>query len=223
MNVKEGDLSECDPIQVEQMNKELVPVVNMKDQVVELKSKKECHLMTNIKKGLLHRAFSVLLFNSKKEFLLTQRSNGKITFPGYYTNACCSHPASTEEELDKSNNFIGIRRAAKRRLVFELGIKESDLDVDDIHFMTRFVYMAPSDDPMWGEHEMDYVLVINKELAIDPNTNELQYWRYMNKEQLDHFMGKFVAFSRFFMTCFFTIQFFLNYHRLSTLVSIRES
>lgn len=130
------------------------------------------------------------MFNSKNEFLLTQRSDNKITFPGHYTNACCSHPSAVEEELDKSDNFIGIRRAAKRRLVFELGIKESDLDIDEIHFMTRFVYMAPSENPVWGEHEMDYILVINKDLPINPNTDELKYWEYLNKDQLDAFMSE---------------------------------
>lgn len=72
--------------------------------------------------------------------------------------------------------------------MFELGIKDTDLDIDDIQFMTRFVYLAPSEDPIWGEHEMDYVLIINKDLPINPNVNEVKYADYVSKEQLDTFM-----------------------------------
>jgi isopentenyl-diphosphate delta-isomerase len=89
-------------------------VVNEADQVIGIESKKNCksseyslsnfcllvfsqilfagHLMTNINKGLLHRAFSVFLFNERNELLLQQRADEKITFPGYWTNTCCSHP-----------------------------------------------------------------------------------------------------------------------------------
>ena len=57
--------------------------------------------------NICHRAFSVFLFNSKGELLLQRRSAAKITFPGLYTNTCCSHPLYTEEERN-SENFIGI-------------------------------------------------------------------------------------------------------------------
>jgi isopentenyl-diphosphate delta-isomerase len=55
--------------------------------------------MTNIDQGMLHRAFSVFLFNTKGELLLQQRSDAKITFPGYWTNTCCSHPLYFPEEM----------------------------------------------------------------------------------------------------------------------------
>jgi isopentenyl-diphosphate Delta-isomerase len=55
--------------------------------------------MTNIRKGMLHRAFSVFIFNSKGELLLQQRASEKITFPDYWTNTCCSHPLYTPDEL----------------------------------------------------------------------------------------------------------------------------
>lgn len=61
--------------------------------------------MTNIDQGMLHRAFSVFLFNSKGELLLQQRSDEKITFPGYWTNTCCSHPLYVPNELIEENQM----------------------------------------------------------------------------------------------------------------------
>lgn len=57
------------------------------------------HLMTNIDQGLLHRAFSVFLFDSQNRLLLQQRASEKITFPDMWTNTCCSHPLNTPSEL----------------------------------------------------------------------------------------------------------------------------
>ncbi len=65
------------------------------------------HLNENIKKGLLHRAFSVFLFNNEGKLLLQQRSADKITFPLTWTNTCCSHPLYFPEELDEKDE-IGI-------------------------------------------------------------------------------------------------------------------
>jgi len=56
--------------------------------------------MENINKGLLHRAFSVFLFNEENELLLQQRAASKITFPMMWTNTCCSHMLHSPEELD---------------------------------------------------------------------------------------------------------------------------
>jgi isopentenyl-diphosphate delta-isomerase len=55
--------------------------------------------MANINKGLLHRAFSVFLFDSQNRLLLQQRASEKITFPDMWTNTCCSHPLNTPDEL----------------------------------------------------------------------------------------------------------------------------
>lgn len=183
-------LLDKDPEQVASMEQELLPVVDLEDRVIGSRSKADCHLMSNIEKGLLHRAFSVLMYNSDNQFLLTQRTSTKITFPGYFTNACCSHPAATEEEMDSTNNFIGVRKAAKRRLVFELGVDPDQLQLDDIHFMTRVVYKAGSDDPIWGEHELDYVLVIKKDLKIRPNLREVMYWKYLTRPELELLLGE---------------------------------
>lgn len=110
--------------------------------------------MTNINKGLLHRAFSVFLFNSKNELLLQQRATEKITFPDMWTNTCCSHPlgipGETGVELEES--VAGVKRAAQRKLDHELGIKTAQVPFEDFKFLTRIHYKAPSDGK-WGEHE----------------------------------------------------------------------
>lgn len=97
-------------------------MVDEVDAVIGFETKRDCHLKKNIvKHGMLHRAFSVFLFNKRGELLMQQRSDEKITFPGYITNSCCSHPLHNDEELEEYQN-IGVRRAAKRRLCYELGI-----------------------------------------------------------------------------------------------------
>lgn len=110
--------------------------------------------MTNIDKGLLHRAFSVFLFNSKNELLTQQRATEKITFPDMWTNTCCSHPlgipGETGSELPEA--VAGVKRAAQRKLEHELGIKAAQVPIENFKFLTRIHYKAPSDGK-WGEHE----------------------------------------------------------------------
>lgn len=114
-------LSEIDITQEKLLAEPLI-MVDEYDSVTGYETKRDCHLKKNILEyGMLHRAFSVFLFNKQGELLLQQRSNEKITFPGYITNSCCSHPLYDESELDEYKH-IGIRRAAKRRLSYELGI-----------------------------------------------------------------------------------------------------
>ena len=112
------------------------------------------HLMKNINDGLLHRAFSVFLFDSENRLLLQQRATEKITFPDMWTNTCCSHPlgiaGETGSDLDAA--VQGVRQAAQRKLNQELGIKAAQVPLSLFHFLTRIHYKAPSDGK-WGEHE----------------------------------------------------------------------
>jgi isopentenyl-diphosphate delta-isomerase type 1 len=112
------------------------------------------HLMTNIDKGLLHRAFSVFLFDSQNRLLLQQRATEKITFPDCWTNTCCSHPLGVPGETGVSlqESVEGVKRAAQRKLDHELGIKKEQVPLEDFRFLTRIHYKAPSDGK-WGEHE----------------------------------------------------------------------
>ena len=110
----------------EKLLQEKCIVINDHDEVIGEATKRECHLNSNIEKGMLHRAFSVFLFNNNNDLLLQQRSDAKITFPGRFTNTCCSHPLSYPQELE-NKDFIGIKRAAQRKLHHELGIKANEV------------------------------------------------------------------------------------------------
>lgn len=121
------------------------------------------HLMKNIDQGLLHRAFSVFLFDSKNRLLLQQRATEKITFPDMWTNTCCSHPlgvpGETGAELEAA--VQGVRRAAQRKLDQELGIRAAQVPLDQFQFLTRIHYKAPSDGK-WGEHESRYLYSLSQ-------------------------------------------------------------
>ena len=135
------------------MSKEKVILVDENDNQVGLMPKLEAH-----QKGLLHRAFSIFIFNSKYELLLQKRASSKYHSGGLWTNTCCSHPREGEEILD----------AAKRRLIEEMGIETSLRKVHD------FIYKAELDNNL-TEHEFDHVFygiynedpIINKDEADD--------------------------------------------------------
>ena len=171
------------------MQEERCILVDENDKVLGNVSKEECHLMKNIRAGMLHRAFSVLLFNAKNECLLTQRAATKITFPNYFTNACCSHPLFNDLELEEQD-AIGVRRAAQRRLKIELGIDEIDAPLDEFIYLTRVLYKAPSDGNTWGEHEVDYILILKKDIEIRPNPNEVSYVKFLNKDEFRAKIGE---------------------------------
>src|SRR5437868_1980666 len=114
------------------------------------------HLMTNINQGLLHRAFSVFLFDSNKRLLLQQRASEKITFPDMWTNTCCSHPLGIPGETGANLEAatLGVKRAAVRKLEQELGIPNDQVPIEKFRFLTRIHYLAESDGT-WGEHESE--------------------------------------------------------------------
>ncbi|KAL9024112.1 MAG: hypothetical protein Q9196_006751, partial [Gyalolechia fulgens] len=161
------------------------------------------HLMRNIDEGLLHRAFSVFLFDSQNRLLLQQRASEKITFPNMWTNTCCSHPLGVPGETgaDLDAAVQGVRRAAQRKLDQELGIKATQVPLDQFQFLTRIHYRAPSDGK-WGEHEsksssadqglstihsydlVDYILLIKSDVDHTANPNEVQDTRYVSQGDL---------------------------------------
>ncbi|PTB70681.1 sopentenyl-diphosphate delta-isomerase-like protein [Trichoderma citrinoviride] len=177
-------LSGHDEEQIRLMD-EVCIVTDENDAPIGTASKKICHLMTNIDKGLLHRAFSVFLFNDKNELLLQQRASEKITFPDMWTNTCCSHPLSipTETGANLVDSIAGAKRAAQRKLDHELGIKKEQVPFEDFHFLTRIHYKAPSDGK-WGEHEIDYILFIKANVDVNPNPNEVQATQYVTADGL---------------------------------------
>eukprot|EP00002_Diphylleia_rotans_P007497 TRINITY_DN1704_c0_g1_i1.p1 TRINITY_DN1704_c0_g1~~TRINITY_DN1704_c0_g1_i1.p1 ORF type:complete len:237 (-),score=69.82 TRINITY_DN1704_c0_g1_i1:148-858(-) len=161
---------------------ERVILLDENDNVIGHESKKNSHLVETIRQGMLHRAFSVFLFNEKNELLLQKRAAEKITFPDMWTNTCCSHPLHVPEELE-SANALGVKRAAVRKLEHELGIKPSDIPVEAYTYMTRIHYLACSDG-LWGEHEIDYVLIAKKNVELNVNPNEISEVKYVNAQEL---------------------------------------
>lgn len=182
--IKDKLLHDHDDEQVRFMQEPCI-LVNDLDEVIGTASKKSCHLLENINEGMLHRAFSVFLFNSKDELLLQQRSDAKITFPGHYTNTCCSHPLNFDLEKDE-HDAMGVKRAAQRKLFHELGIAAEQIPLNVFQYVTRIQYKAGNVpyDGTFGENEIDYVLIVRKDVDVCVNSNEVKFIKYVNKEQL---------------------------------------
>jgi len=179
----QADLQELDKTQLQLLSEQCI-LVNGSDEVVGHASKKQCHLWENIKGGLLHRAFSVILFNSNNELLIQQRSEAKITYPFHFTNTCCSHPLYVETELEPEDS-VGIKRAAQRRLHYELGIPPEQVPLNSLMLMTRIHYLAQNyPDIRWGEHEVDYILICRADVDLDVNSNEVREIRYVSQTEL---------------------------------------
>ncbi|KAE8420606.1 NUDIX hydrolase domain-like protein [Aspergillus pseudocaelatus] len=135
-----GDFEGHDAEQVRMMD-EVCIVLDRDDNPIAQVSKRVSHLMTNINKGLLHRAFSCFVFNSKNELLLQQRDDTKVIFPGLWTNTCCSHPLDIPGERD--DDFAGA-------IAGELGINSMQALLINFVFLTRAHYRAASDGK-WGK------------------------------------------------------------------------
>ncbi|GMP67966.1 hypothetical protein CsSME_00027750 [Camellia sinensis var. sinensis] len=188
MGVAATDAS-MDAVQRRLMFEDECILVDENDRVVGHDTKYNCHLMEKIEsENLLHRAFSVFLFNSKYELLLQQRSATKVTFPLVWTNTCCSHPLYRESELIEEN-ALGVRNAAQRKLLDELGIPAEDVPVDKFTPLGRMLYKAPSDGK-WGEHELDYLLFIVRDVNVHPNPDEVADIKYVNRDQLKELLRK---------------------------------
>ena len=141
-------------------------LVNEHDDMVGTIDKMEAH-----KQGLLHRAFSIFIFNSKGEMLLQQRALTKYHSAGLWTNACCSHPMPGEKTID----------AAQRRLMEELGFETSIEKIFD------FTYKAEFDNGL-TEHEFDHVFAGEYEGGIDANPDEVEDFSYKEIPQIKNML-----------------------------------
>jgi len=144
------------------MEEEKVILVNEKDEPIGLMPKMEAH-----EKGLLHRAFSVFVFNDKNELMLQQRALSKYHSPGLWTNTCCSHQREGESNIE----------AGKRRLQEEMGF------TNDLKDTMAFIYKAPFDNGL-TEHEFDHILVGNFNDLPDLNPQEVSAWKWMKLEEV---------------------------------------
>ncbi len=145
------------------MMEEQVVLVSESDEILGLMEKMQAH-----ENGILHRAFSVFLFNQKGEMLLQKRASEKYHSPNQWTNAVCSHPRIDETYLEGAN----------RRLKEELGI-EAELN-EKFHF----IYKADVGQNLW-EHELDHVFVGNFNGEFHLNPEEVSEVRYISMEDLD--------------------------------------
>ncbi|KAI4153246.1 MAG: hypothetical protein LQ340_002432 [Diploschistes diacapsis] len=165
---------------------EVCIVLDSADAAIGSASKKTCHLMSNIRAGLLHRAFSVFLFDpASKKLLLQQRASEKITFPDMWTNTCCSHPLGVPGETGDglAASVRGVKRAARRKLQQELGIGPERVPEAGFRFLTRIHYAAESSG-VWGEHEIDYILFIQAAVDLELNPNEVKDAKYVSPDEL---------------------------------------
>ncbi len=141
---------------------EQVILVDNTDNEIGVMEKMETH-----EKALLHRAFSVFIFNNKGEMLLQQRAFSKYHSGGLWTNSCCSHPRPNENTL----------AAAERRLFEELGFKTS------LHKIFDFTYKAAFDNGL-VEHEFDHVYYGLYNGPIEINEFEVCDVTYKNMDEI---------------------------------------
>lgn len=142
------------------MKEEQVILVNEQNQKIGLMPKMEAH-----EKALLHRAFSVFIFNDNNDLMLQQRALNKYHSPGLWTNTCCSHQRDGETNI----------QAGKRRLKEEMGF------VVDLQESISFIYKAPFDNGL-TEHEYDHVLIGKYNNAPLINLDEAASWKWMSLE-----------------------------------------
>ena len=181
VELDEADAAVLDKENTEQaaLMAEAVIQVSERDHVIGPVSKLEAHQTA----GTFHRAFSVLLFNTKGEMLLQQRSADKVTFPNVWANACCSHPLHSPEELDESN-AMGVKRAAVRKLEQELGIDPATISTDQMTFMTKMRYAARMNHE-WIERELDHIIMMCADVELNPNPNEVANTMWVSHEEME--------------------------------------
>jgi isopentenyl-diphosphate delta-isomerase len=139
-----------------------VILVNEKDEAIGSMEKIEAH-----EKALLHRAFSIFIFNKKGEMLLQKRAATKYHSAGLWTNACCSHPQPGEDLL----------LSATKRLQEEMGFETTITKAFD------FIYNAPFDNGL-TEYEFDHVFIGSYDGAVEPNHEEVSDYCYKSMADL---------------------------------------
>ena len=136
--------------------------MNENDEQIGLMPKMEAH-----EKGILHRPFSVFIFNDNNELMLQQRALCKYHSAGLWTNTCCSHQREGEANI----------AAGKRRLKEEMGF------TTNLQESVSFIYKAPFDNGL-TEHEYDHVLIGKYEAAPKPDPNEVVSWKWMTLDDI---------------------------------------
>ena len=145
---------------------EQVILVDSRNREVGAMDKTEAH-----QRGILHRALSVFLFNSKGELLMHRRAMGKYHSSGLWSNTCCSHPRPGESVGDAAN------RRLKEEMGMSAGLKE----------FFYFIYKADLGNGLY-EHEADHVFVGKTDEDPKPDTNEVMEWKWMQPDTISNDM-----------------------------------
>ncbi|HEX6996614.1 MAG TPA: isopentenyl-diphosphate Delta-isomerase [Gammaproteobacteria bacterium] len=152
---------------VSSASEELI-LVDELDREIGFKPKGECHTG----QGVLHRAFSIFVFNAADEVLLQKRSPEKPLWPNYWSNTCCSHPRRGET----------MEQATRRRLEQELGF------ACPLEFLYKFKYHAQYG-AAGAEHEYCWVYHGRYDGPVDVNVNEIADWRWVGVDELEAELG----------------------------------
>ena len=147
---------------------EQVILVNEQDEQIGVMEKMEVH-----EKALLHRAFSIFIFNKKGEMLLQQRALDKYHSGGFWTNTCCSHPRLGEETA----------QAATRRLKEEMGFDTPLVEIFSFSYKAAFPNGLT-------EYEYDHVFVGTYDGSIYPNAAEVHDYSFKSMEEIDSLLQK---------------------------------
>jgi isopentenyl-diphosphate delta-isomerase len=148
---------------VSNASEELI-LVDELDREIGCRLKSECHSGN----GILHRAFSIFIFNGRNELLLQQRSAEKPLWPNYWSNTCCSHPRRGES----------MELAVSRRLSQELGFESP------LQYLYKFKYHAQYG-AVGAEHEYCWVYYGRYDGDVDVNVNEVADWRFIDINSLE--------------------------------------
>ena len=142
---------------------EMLIVVDENDNIIDYKSKIECHQGD----GILHRAFSLFIFNDQGQLILQKRSDQKLLWPLYWSNSCCSHPRKGEI----------LETATHRRLEQELGLDS------DLIYLYIFQYQE-NFKQIGSENELCAVFIGKSNNPVEVNETEIAEWRYIDPDEL---------------------------------------
>jgi len=142
-------------------------LVDENDNEVGYETKDVCHNG----EGILHRAFSIFIFNSQNELLLQQRHSSKRLWGNFWSNTCCSHPRKGESYA----------LATARRLEEEIGLKVP------LQYLFRFQYQAKFEDK-GSENELCSVYIGHSDLPPKMNETEIMAWKYISITDLNRDM-----------------------------------
>jgi isopentenyl-diphosphate delta-isomerase len=177
---------------MENSAEQLLVLVDEQDQAIGVMEKMEVH-----RKALLHRAFSVFLFNAKGEMLLQRRAIKKYHSGGLWTNTCCSHPYPDETP----------QAAGKRRVREELGFEA------EVSPVFSFIYKAELDNEL-TEYEFDHVLIGQYDGAVHPNEDEVGDYCYKTMDDLRASLESHpLKYTAWFRIAFPMLEEYLNRHK----------